>query len=145
MKDYSKNINKKYLHSEITGKILQGFYFIMNKIGYGFGIEIFKKALIIELTDLGLKCKSDKSVSLNYKNQKIGEFQIDILVENKVNVMIICEENILRIHEVKLSHQLKNSEYEVGLLLNAHIDGEHKRLFYSTELKHKKADNVDIT
>ena len=49
MSDYTKNINEKYLHSEITGKILQGFYLVSNKIGYGFDIEIFKKALSIEL------------------------------------------------------------------------------------------------
>ena len=135
MADYSNNIDKKYLHSEITGKILQGFYLIMNKIGYGFGIETFKRALIVELEFLGLKCELDKIVELIYRNKKIGDFKFDILVENKVNLLIISEENILREHEVLLSNQLENSNIEVGLLLNAHIDGSHKRNFYSNSKK----------
>ncbi len=134
MTDFSNNIDKKYLHSEITGKILQGFYLIMNKIGYGFGVEIFKKALIVELEFLGLKCEFDKSIELIYKNEKIGDFKLDILVDKKVNVLIISEDLILRKHEIKLSNQLKNCDIEVGLLLNAHIEGSHKRYFYSNNL-----------
>ena len=59
--------------------------------------------------------------------------------------MIISSDSISRTHEVKLFHQLKNSEYEVGLLLNVHIDGEHKRVFYSAKAKQEKSDNVDFT
>ena len=142
MKDYSNTIDTKYLHSEITGKILQGFYLIMNKIGYGFGVEILKKALIVELEFLGLKCELDKPVELIYRNEKIGAFRFDILINNKVSLLIISEENILRKHEVTLSNQLENSDIEVGLLLNAHVEGSHKRNFYSNSLKDKKNERL---
>ena len=46
MDNYTKNINQNYLHSEITAKILQAFYIVVNNIGYGFGIEVFRNALI---------------------------------------------------------------------------------------------------
>ena len=36
--NYQQNVNEKYLHSEITGRVLQGFYLIINEIGYGFGL-----------------------------------------------------------------------------------------------------------
>jgi len=137
MKDFNENINKKYLHSEITAKILQGFYHIISKFGYGFGIEAFRKALTIELEFLGLKCEADELVELNYRDKKIGEFKIDILVEEKVNVMIISDDRNLRKSEIKLSNQLKNSKIEVGLLLKGQIDGEHKRLFFSNDNKQK--------
>ena len=38
--------NEKYLHSEISGKILQAFYLVFNHTGYGFDksvyIQLFK-------------------------------------------------------------------------------------------------------
>jgi GxxExxY protein len=137
MSDYTKNVNEKYLHSEITGKILQGFYLVSNKIGYGFDIEIFKKALSIELEFLGLKCELNKFKKLRYKNIEIGEFKIDIFVAEKINVMIISEIDILQRHKIKLSNQLKNSNIEVGLLLNVYFESSHNRIFYSNNLKEK--------
>lgn len=131
------NIDKKYLHSEITGKILQGFYQVANKIGYGFGLEIFKNALSVEFTHIGLKYELDKPENIAYKGERIGEFKTDFLVEEKVSILIISEEEILRKHEVILHNQLKNSQVEVGLLLNFHVESNHKRLFYSNDLKQK--------
>jgi len=74
-------IAPKYLYSEITSKILQGFYTICNVIGYGFDIEIFKKTLIIELEYSGLKCEPDKQINVNYINIEKGNFNMDILVD----------------------------------------------------------------
>ena len=115
MKDYSNSIDSNYLHSEITRKILQGFYLIVNKIGYGFGLDVLKKALIVELEFLGLKCELNKSIDLAHRDQKIGSFKFDILVEDKVCLLIISEENILSKHEKNLLNQLRNSNVEVGL------------------------------
>ena len=138
MTNYTDNIDNKYLHSEITAKILQGFYLVINQVGYGFGIELFKKVLVVELEFLGLNCELDKLSELVYKNKNIGNFKIDISVNNKVNVMIISENIILRKHEVKFSNQLKNSDIEVGLLLNAYIEGSHKRIYYADNAKQNK-------
>jgi len=107
-------IDKKYLHSEITGKILQGFYQVANKVGYGFGLEIFKNALAIEFAHIGLKYELDKFEKIEYRGEKISQK-----------------------HELKLYNQLKNSSIEVGLLLNIYIESNHKRLFYSNDLKQK--------
>lgn len=135
MKDYQHSVNEKYLHSEITSKILQAFYLIINEIGYGFGIEVFKKALITELEFLGLSCQMNKQFDLVHRDKKIGEFSLDILVDSKVNVMVISQENIERKDEVRLSNQLYNSDIEVGLILNAFIEGEHKRSYFSATSK----------
>jgi GxxExxY protein len=137
-KNYQHNVNEKYLHSDITGKILQAFYLIINEIGYSFGLEIFKKALIKELDFLGLSCKADKHFSLLHRNEKIGEFTVDILVEKKVNVMLISKEKIERKDEIRLSNQLYHSDIEVGLILNAYIEGEHKRNYFSENSKQAK-------
>ena len=137
MKNFDANINSKYLHSEITAKILQGFYTICNEIGYGIDFEIFKKTLIVEFENSGLKCEANKKVKINYRNIEVGRFTIDILVDNKVNIRLISSERILREHEISLINQLKLSKIEVGLLLNHYIEGEHKRKIYTNDIKNK--------
>ncbi len=136
MNDYIQHIDPQYLHSEITGKILQGFYVVSNEIGYGIGIDVFKNAMLVELESLGLKCEVDEIINVTYKGSVIGKFPIDILVEDKVNTHLISSGQILREHEVCLSNQLKLSKIEVGLLLNIHIEGSHKRIFYANSTKH---------
>jgi len=137
MKPFEIKIDPKYLHSEITSTILQGFYTICNVIGYGFEIEFFKKALIIEFENLGLKCETEKQINVNYLNIEIGNFKMDILVDEKVNVMLVSSEKITREHETKMINQLKLSEIEVGLLLNIHVECEHRRKIYTNDLKLK--------
>ena len=142
MKTFETTVDPKYLHSEITAKILQGFYTICNVIGYGFGIEFFKKALILELENSGLKCEANKQINVSYLSKEVGSFIMDILVDEKVNVMFISSATITREHEVILSNQLKLSEIEVGLLLNVFIEGEHRRKIYTNDLKLKKLTDI---
>jgi GxxExxY protein len=70
--------------------------------------------LIIELENSGLKCEPDKQINVNYLNIEIGNFNMDILVDEKVNVMLSISGKITREHETKLTNQLKLSEIEVG-------------------------------
>ncbi len=144
MKDFTAHIDPKYLHSEITAKILQGFYIVCNEVGHGFGLEFFRKALIAEFESSGLKCESDKLVKVSYKRVGIGKFTMDILVDEKVNVKLISSEKILREHEVTLTNQLKLSEIEVGLLLNIYIEGEHKRKIFTNDIKKQHSQHTEI-
>ena len=70
---------------------------------------------------------------------------VDILVDNKVNVMLISSPQILREHEITLKNQLKLSEIEVGLLLNIYIEGEHKRKVYTNDLKKQHSKFTEIS
>ena len=130
-----KQDNPKYLHSEITGKILQGFYTVCNKFYYGLPEEILCRAMVVELESIGLKCKANKAIKVNYKNVEIGEYRVNILVENKVIVKIISTEKITGEDEILLTNQLRMSEIEVGLLLNFSIEAEHKRKVFTNDLK----------
>ena len=49
------NNKKPLLHSEITDKILNAFYFVSNKLGYGFLEKVYENALVIKLREFDLK------------------------------------------------------------------------------------------
>ncbi len=43
----------------------------MNKLGYGFGLDVFKAALVVELEFLGLKCELEKKIRLFIEQKKL--------------------------------------------------------------------------
>jgi len=45
-----------------------------------------ESALCIELKKVGLQYEKQKQLTVKYKGQKIGEFRIDLLIENSIVV-----------------------------------------------------------
>ncbi|MBU0661166.1 GxxExxY protein [Patescibacteria group bacterium] len=127
--------NEKYLHSEITGKILQAFYQVFNNTGYGFDRSVYIKSLHIELQKAGLKSECNKTVEIYYQTKDIGNFISDIVVEDSVLLKICTKEELTSTDEQMLFNHLKVSILEVGLLLNFGISPQHKRKVYTNDRK----------
>ena len=77
-----------------------------------------KKAIMIELKDLGLERNRQQAVEVLYKKQNVGDYYPDIIVENKIIVELKAVKNIIDEHEIQLVNYLKATGIEVGLILN---------------------------
>ncbi len=128
-------MNKNYLHSEITDKIIKAFYNVYNKLGYGFLEKVYENSMMIELNKLGLKSQKQFPITVHYENQNVGEYFADIIVENSVIVELKAAENIAVEHETQLVNYLKATDIEVGLLLNFGKEPQLKRKVFSSEFK----------
>lgn len=129
------SVDPKYLHSDITHSILQAFYAVYKRLPYGLAITVYKKALKIEFDKLGLITLIDKEVSITYERQVIGTFIMDYIVNNLVMVKIISGDKITSSHALEVKNYLQVSDYEVCLILNFAIEGEHKRIVYTKDIK----------
>lgn len=106
------------LHEQLTNVILQCFYKVYNELGYGFLEKVYENALIIELNDKSLLCVQQAPVHVNYKQNNVGVYYADILVEDKVILELKAGEgSICEAHEHQLMNYLKATEYEVGMIL----------------------------
>jgi len=130
-------VNSKYLHSEITNIILQAFYTVVKELPNGLNLDVYKKALKVECQFLGLKTEVDKEIAIQYRQETVGKLQIDLLVENLVIVKIAGNESIAEQLNLEVKGQLKLTEYEVALILSFGMEGQHKRLVYTNDLKSK--------
>ncbi|HPN30393.1 MAG TPA: GxxExxY protein [bacterium] len=123
-------------HQEITEKIIECFYKVYNKLGYGFIEKVYENAMIIELERIGLKVKYQPRLFVYYDNgEQIGDFNADLLVEESVIVELKAKKKIIDDFEAQLLNYLNSSIYEVGLLLNFGIKPELKRKIYDNDLK----------
>ncbi len=125
--------------NELTYAI-RGAIFEVNKIlGAGFLEKIYENALLIELRTRGLKAESQVPLKVLYKDNLVGEYFADILVENHVIIELKTVERIEKIHEAQVLNYLKATGLKIGLLVNfKHQKAEIKRIVL--DLPERKAD-----
>ncbi|NLO70555.1 MAG: GxxExxY protein [Porphyromonadaceae bacterium] len=126
-----------YLHTDLSSEIINRFFIVYNRLGYGFLEKVYERSLKIELEKAGFFVESQKPINVFYENQIVGEYFADLLVENKVILELKATETICEKHENQLINYLKATEIEVGLLLNFGKKPEIKRKAFSNINKHK--------
>ena len=100
------------IEEELTGEIIKTFYKVYNVLGYGFLEKIYHKALLIELRKARLKVETKKLTNVFYDGEIIGEFETDLIVEEKVIIEIKAKECLVEAHEAQLINYLRAIEIE---------------------------------
>ena len=104
--------------NELTYTI-NGAVFEVNKVlGPGFLEKVYENALLIELRSLGLKADSQVPIKVYYKDEVVGEYSADILVEEKVILELKTVDRLEKIHEAQLLNYLRATGIQVGILVN---------------------------
>ena len=109
---------KKILYKDLTDKIIKCFYHVYDELGGGFLESVYEKSLIIELEEMGIAAENQKNINVYYKNELVGEFRADIIVEGKILIEIKAVNTLLPIHEAQLLNYLKATGIKIGLLVN---------------------------
>ena len=104
--------------NELTYAIRGAIFEVNNILGPGFLEKIYENALLIELRIRGLKTESQVPLKVLYKENVVGEYFADILVENRVIIELKTVECIERIHEAQVLNYLKATGLKIGLLVN---------------------------
>ena len=105
-------------HKDVTHKIIGSAYEVYNKLGFGFLESVYKKAMVIELNKSNLQVEAEKALKVYYDNQVVGDFNVDLFIENEMIVELKSTENLIRAHEVQLVNYLNGLNKEIGLLIN---------------------------
>ena len=105
-------------HQELTQQIIGCAYTVYNKLGFGFLEKVYRKAMIIELDRSNLFPEEEKPLQVYYDDYVVGEFSVDIFVENKIVVELKSVQNLISEHEVQVVNYLHALKKDVGLLIN---------------------------
>lgn len=123
------------LHKKITDAVLKAYYDVYNDLGYGFLEKVYQNAMYLELKSLGYKVEVQKQIKVYFRNQLVGEYYADILIEDKIIIELKACELLMNVHIAQLMNYLKATEVEVGLLLNFGEEPEFKRIIYTNDRK----------
>ena len=108
----------EYKHSCITEQIIGAAYEVYNHLGYGFLEKVYENALCREFERRGLAFQRQCMLQVGYKDEVVGEFVADLVVESKVIVEVKAVSNLGKCHEAQLINYLRATGIEVGLLIN---------------------------
>ena len=98
---------------------INGAVFEVNRVlGPGFLEKVYENALLIELKRRGLKAENQVPIKVLYKEDVVGEYIADLLVEKQVIIELKTVENLDKIHEAQLLNYLNATGIKVGLLVN---------------------------
>ena len=122
-------------HEELTGQIIEAFYKVYGRLGYGFLESVYERSMMIELAKMGLEAVQQAPIRVYYDGQEVGEYFADLLVGEKVIVELKATKALARENEAQLLNYLKATRYEVGLLLNFGPKPQIKRKVYDNDRK----------
>jgi GxxExxY protein len=119
------------LHADITEQILGAAFEVHRTLGYGFLERVYQKAMQVELQLRGLKAEIEQKIVVRYKDQVVGLYEADVLVNDVVIVEIKIAAQYNAYDEAQLINELKATGIRVGMLINFGREKvQFKRLVY---------------
>jgi GxxExxY protein len=104
--------------NRLTESIIGCAIEVHRQLGPGLLEGTYELALCVELADAGLSYERQLAVPVVYKGRKIGEYRLDLIVENSVIVEIKSVERHDPVFEAQLLTYLRVTGKRVGLLIN---------------------------
>ena len=120
--------------NELTYKINGAVFEVNRVLGAGFLEKVYEKALLLELNIRGINAASQVPLKVSYKENNVGDYVADILVENQIILELKTVDEIQKIHEAQLINYLKATGLKIGLIVNfKHPKAEIKRLVFELQ------------
>ncbi|MEM6459787.1 MAG: GxxExxY protein [Planctomycetota bacterium] len=102
----------------MTEAIIGCAYTVHNTLGGGFAESVYERSLAIELRAAGYFVETQINIPVRYRDQPVGDFVGDALVERRVLCELKAVEAFAKAHEVQLVNYLQATGIDVGLLIN---------------------------
>jgi GxxExxY protein len=104
--------------NQIVEATVGAAYEVSNVLGCGFLEKVYERALARELILRGLWVRSQVSYPVAYKQQCVGEYFADLLVEEQLLVELKCVECFSNEHVAQCINYLKATSLRLALLIN---------------------------
>ncbi|MEX2560661.1 MAG: GxxExxY protein [Pirellulales bacterium] len=109
------------LDEELVSRIIGAAIEVHRLLGPGFLESIYERALVHELSLLGIQVERQKEILVPYKDIHIRGQRLDLLAGGRVIVELKTVEQFGPIHQAKLISYLRATKLRIGLLINFHV------------------------
>jgi len=105
-------------NDELTEQVIGLAMKVHRALGPGFVEFVYRNALIHELKKADITVEAEKPLKVHYENVIVGEFYVDLLVENQLICELKAVQTLIVDHEIQLINYLSAVNHEYGLLIN---------------------------
>jgi GxxExxY protein len=106
------------LYKELSEEIIECCLEVIKDLGSGFLESVYEKALLVTLSQKGLKARSQVPLQVRFRGEIVGEFFADIVVNDKIILELKAVRSLLPEHQAQVINYLKATGIDVGLLVN---------------------------
>ncbi len=107
--------------NDITDIVIGSAIEVHKNLGPGLLESIYENALCFELTEQGVKYKQQVQIPVVYKGVSLGDYHIDLLVENEIIVELKAVNHMESVFNAQLLTYLKVTGKRIGLLINFNV------------------------
>ncbi len=104
--------------NELSEKIIGSAFEVSNILGVGFLEKVYENALNVELELRGLQAQQQAPLKVYYKDELVGDYFADILVENEIIIELKTVKEFDDIHIAQCLNYLKITGLKLCLLIN---------------------------
>lgn len=105
-------------YNSLTEQIIGCAYSVGNVLGEGFLEKVYENALAHELEKTGLKVSRQESVKVFYDGIVVGDYFVDLIVDEKIIIELKAVKNIDNSHLAQCINYLKATGKKLALLIN---------------------------
>jgi GxxExxY protein len=107
------NARESLIHN-VVGAV----YEVSNTLGVGFLEKVYERALVRELRSRGMKAETQVPCPIACKGECVGDYCIDILVEDYLPIELKCVDHLANEHLAQCLNYLRASGKNIALLVN---------------------------
>ena len=90
-------------------------------LGPGLPESAYEEALAVELAHRGVAFERQALRMVHYKNRKVGEVRLDLVVDGKLVIELKSVETLSKLHESQVTTYLRVTGLHLGLLINFNV------------------------
>lgn len=111
-------IKDKAYYNALAEQIISCAYQVGRILGPGFLEKVYENAMAFELADAGLCVATQTPLQVKYKDQIIGEYYADMVIEEDIILELKATKAIENIHFAQCQNYLKATGKKLGLVIN---------------------------
>ena len=106
------------IEKDLSYAMMQAAFDVHNTLVPGSPESIYDEAMARELTARRIKIERQKKITVKYRNQPVGEFILDNIVEERVILEYKAVSEIARVHEQQALSYLKATGLQLAIVIN---------------------------
>jgi GxxExxY protein len=113
-----KAFSMPLVEESLSHEILKAAFEVHNHLGPGFTEVIYKKAMVLELRANAHAVEVEKRILVSYRNEVVGEYFLDLVVDGKVILELKAVSEILPIHKQQALAYVRAAGLPLAIVVN---------------------------
>ncbi len=111
-------LSKEILEDRTCSETLDAAVAVHEALGSWHDAATYKNALAVEISSRALDVQKDSTLSVLYRHNVVGSFPADLLVDDRVLVIVRAEARLTDEHRTETVRGLAAGKLRVGLVFN---------------------------